>query len=317
MSLFRIENPGPLTTVQDNGRQGYQRHGLAQGGAADRHAFMWANKLLENAPGSACLELAFGGFEAVALAPVTVAVTGAAWEVQLNEDFMPTWRTLELARGDRLRIPPVRHGRFSYLAIPGGVLSETVFGSQSVVMREGVDGLNPIAAGDVIGGKSAGILPQRVVPLRFQRRYESPVLCRVIAGYQYHQFSGDDRHRLFGQRYTVSSQSDRMGFKLSGAPLQSPPSGVISEGVALGSIQVPGDGNPIVLLNDRQTIGGYPKIGVVSTLDCSRLVQALPGQQVAFALTDLEAMQSEWLMFERFFQVSRWNPSGTDLSWGG
>lgn len=315
MKLLHVIRSGPLTTVQDSGRPGFQKHGLAQGGAADRHAFLWANKLLDNGPDRACLELVLGGFEAQALCELTVAVTGAAQTVLVNGMPHPGWGTVPLKPGDSLTIPSIRYGRISYLAVSGGIQSEPVFGSRSVVVREQIDGLNAVAAGDIIEGDPAGSAPKRTVPAQFQRRYQAPVLCRVIPGYQHTDFSQADRNRLFSQRYQVSQRSDRMGFQLVGAPLTSPPPGITSEGIAMGAIQVPGDGNPIVLLNDRQTIGGYPKVGVVGAQDCSRLIQALPGHEVRFALTDIETMQAEWQVFERFFQLSRWCASGDHLTW--
>ncbi|SDW64391.1 5-oxoprolinase subunit C family protein [Marinobacter mobilis] len=315
MNLLRVITPGPLTTVQDSGRKGYQKHGLAQGGAADRHAFLWANKLFDNGPDQACLELAFGGFEAEALCELTIAVTGAAQEILVNGTRHPGWRTVQLKTGDRLKIPGFRYGRISYLAISGGVLSESFLGSRSIVVREQIEGLGAVAAGDVIKGAQATAAPTRTVPEQFRRYYQSPVLCRVIPGYQYKDFSSADLNGLFRQKYRVSQRSDRMGFQLAGAPLTSPPPGITSEGIAMGAIQVPGDGNPIVLLNDRQTIGGYPKVGVVCSQDCNRLIQALPGNEVRFTLTNVETAQAEWQVFERFFQMSRWCASGDRLSW--
>lgn len=313
MKLLRIINPGPMVTVQDDGRRGYQKHGLAQGGAADRHAFRWANKLLDNAPAAACLELVFGGFEAEALNRLSVSLTGAAKEVLVNGTPTSTWRTLTLNPGDCLQVPPPAYGRFSYLAVAGGVHSKELFSSRSVIVREQIEGLQALAAGTIIEGGLTQTVPPRSVPAEYVRHYRSPVLCRLVPGYQYEEFTLEDRERFFSGRYQVSNQSDRMGFRLEGLPLQSPPPGIVSEGIAMGAVQVPGDGDPIVLLNDRQTIGGYPKLGVVSSQDCSRLAQALPGQDVQFALAELPVLQAEWQVFEHFFRTSRWHDNGDGL----
>lgn len=141
------------------------------------------------------------------------------------------------------------------------------------------------------------------------------VTLRLVPGYQYPQFQRTDILRLITSAYTLSEQSDRMGFRLQGPAMASPPPGIISEGIAQGAVQIPGDGLPIVLLNDGQTIGGYPKPGVVPSLDCSALAQQLPGASIRFALTDLATVQNERRLFERHYQQTRWRRNGRSLVW--
>ncbi|MDX1755000.1 MAG: biotin-dependent carboxyltransferase family protein [Marinobacter sp.] len=315
MKLLKVISPGPRTTVQDAGRRHYQKHGLAQAGPADRVAFLWANKLLDNPLGAACLEITLGGLEVEALAGLTIALTGADAQPRVNGRPVSNWHTLHLSAGDRLSLTTASCGRYSYLAVGGGFRSPVLFGSQSVVVREQFDALQPLQAGDELAGSDRGYSPDRVVPASAQPDYGLHLPLRLIAGYQYEQFSRADLTRLLTSDYRISAQSDRMGYKLEGAALQTPPPGIVSEGIALGSVQVPGDGVPIVLLQDRQTVGGYPKLGTVCAIDCYRLAQRQPGQTVRFELTDLATAQNERALLERQFRQTTWTPAGDELRW--
>lgn len=316
MTGLQVLSPGPRTTIQDRGRRGYQRHGLAQGGAADLLAFLWANKLLENTDHSACLEITLGGFEAIAEGSMTLAITGAATDITVNGRPVAPWSTVHLNNGDRLKVGLHRHGRYSYLAMPGGIDAPTFCGSRSVVLREKIPGFTALSEADRTRPlRPDTATPHRTVPRHKQPDYAGEVMLRIVPGYQIAQFQPDDLHRLTARDYQVSQQSDRMGARMEGKPLQQVPEGVISEGIAMGAIQVPGDGLPIVLLNDRQTIGGYPKIGTLGAIDCSRLAQRLPGQTVRFGFADLQDIQCERLLMERYFKRTRWCDTGTDLYW--
>lgn len=311
-----VISPGTSATVQDAGRTGYRRHGLAAGGALDLHAFNWANKLLDNPPGAACLEIMLGGFQAKAETDMTVALTGAWAPISINGSSVGHWQTHTLKAGDTLAIGHAQNGRLIYLTLPGGINSPRWFGSQSVVPREQIDGLAPLpAASRLLANQSAQQPGRRRVPPSFQRDYRDDVTLGLIAGYQVDQFSSSDLLRLTTSEYELTQQSDRMGFRLDGPVLSDVPPGIISEGIAPGALQVPGDGQPIVLLNDGQTIGGYPKPGVLCALDCHRLAQRLPGQKVRFEFKDLADAQHERRLFNRYFEKARWRRSGIELEW--
>ncbi|WP_225314446.1 5-oxoprolinase subunit C family protein [Marinobacter halotolerans] len=300
---LRVIRPGASATVQDTGRYGYRQHGLAVGGALDLHAFNWANSLLDNPPGAACLEIMLGGFQARAETDITVALTGAHAHIELNGSAISQWRTIALKAGDELSIGHSDCGRILYLALPGGLNSPEWFGSQSVVPREKIEGIDPISADMyLIANRNIGTTAHREVPEAFRPNYREELTLRLIPGYQFNQFSRDDLLRLTTEEYELTQQSDRMGFRLSGKPMKEVPPGIISEGIALGAVQIPGDGQPIVLLNDCQTIGGYPKPGVIASLDCHRLAQRLPGQTIRFAYTDLADAQNERRLFNSFFR---------------
>lgn len=313
---LRVTRPGISATIQDSGRRGYRQHGLAVGGALDLHAFNWANKLLDNPPGSACLEIILGGFQATAERDMTVALTGADAEITVNGAQAGHWQTLTLKAGDRLAIGHSKSGRILYLALPGGIDSPKWFGSQSVVPREQIEGLETIKANTrLLARKPSNDAMQRQVPPRFRPDYQTELTLRLIPGYQIDQFRKHDLLRLTTSPYQLTQQSDRMGFRLGGPALTEVPPGIISEGIAVGAVQIPGDGQPIVLLNDCQTIGGYPKPGVIASLDCHRLAQRLPGQRIRFEFTDIADAQNERRLFNRYFSKARWKESQTDLSW--
>lgn len=316
MSGLRIVEAGPRTTLQDAGRQGCRRHGLAAGGAADRHAWRWANKLLDNPLDSACMELMLGGFEAVAAGVLQIAMTGADAPITINGERVDNWASHRLEKGDRLKVGYAASGRILYLGLRGGIDGPARFGSRSVVAREQIEGLRPLQAGDTLAPLLTGqTSPARRVPDKFHGRYTGDLTLRLIGGYQNSLFHRDDLLRLTTSPYRVSNQSDRMGFRLEDAPLGRVPEGILSEGIAVGSVQVPGDGNPIVLLNDCQTIGGYPKPGAIGLLDVGRLAQRQPGQTIRFVFDNVANIQGERMVFEQFFKEARWNSSGTDLHW--
>lgn len=317
MTLTVIE-PGLRALIQDNGRRHHQHHGLAVGGAADRHAFHWANKLLDNPAGAACLEILLGGFEARAEQDLWLAVTGAPCECRINGEPVEPWASHLLRTGERIVLGRPASGLLSYLAVRGGWRTHQLFGSRSVVPREQFADLRPLARGDrlpVSTDVTGPTTPPRRVPERFRPDYDSPLVLRLVPGYQFDRFDTDDHQRIFRQPYRIDARSDRMGYRLQGPALTSGPDGVISEGIALGSVQVPGDGQPIILLDDRQTIGGYAKLGTVAAADCSRLVQRPPGTDVRFAPAELADIQAERMLASRFFECTRWLADGRGLVW--
>lgn len=309
--------PGLRTTVQDNGRRHHQQHGLAVGGAADRHGFRWANKLVDNPPDAACLEILLGGFEACAEGSLWLAITGAEAELRINGEPMPLWTTHYLGKGDRITLGRPVSGMLNYIAVKEGWQTEPLFGSRSAVVREQFDRMKPLDQNDrVAAGKQPKAAPvQRRVPVRHRPDYTLPLTLRLLPGYQFNEFSTEDRRRLLSNSYTIGARSDRMGYRLEGEALTSGPSGIISEGIALGSVQIPGDGQPIVLLDDRQTIGGYAKIGTVAAADCSQLVQRPPGARVSFALADIADIQAERMLAAGFFTETQWLDDGRRLAW--
>ncbi|MCH8550726.1 MAG: biotin-dependent carboxyltransferase family protein [Natronospirillum sp.] len=317
MSVLRINKPGWFSVIQDSGRRGAQRSGLTEGGAADEHAYRWANKLLDNPMNAACVEVLMGNFSATLTDDALIAVTGADLDFRINDQPADNWSTHFLQGGDRIAFTGPRNGMRAYLGVAGGWLTPTCFGSRSVVVREGLGGFNggPLVADDRLPFKPAERQHKRQLAPRYIPDYSRPLTLKVVPGYQCLQFGATDRRRFTTGEYEVSQRIDRMGYRLEGPRIVPENSGVISEGIALGAIQVPRDGQPIVLLRDRQTIGGYPKIGCVTSLGCSQLSQRGPGTMVRFEFINLEQAQSERLVFNRFFAASQWHPAGQTVVW--
>lgn len=284
MTGLRVVNPGLLSLLQDGGRIGYHGIGLTTGGPLSREAFNWANLLLGNQPGACALEVSFGGLELEALVTTQVAVTGAENKVAVNDEATDMWRGITLRPGDRLRLDFCTAGCRNYVAVADGFEVQPVFGSCSTVVREGLGGLNGAKVGrDQIlpcGESTERTLLQ--LPNENRPCYSDEATVRVVPGYQFEQFSKISRQLFFASEYIVSEAADRMGYRLEGPAIPSATRTMLSEGICLGAIQVPADGQPIVLLNDRQTIGGYPKLGSVLSLDCDRLSQLRPGGVVRF-----------------------------------
>ncbi len=314
MTGLHVLNPGPRTTVQDGGRTGYQHHGLAAGSAADLRAWRWANHMLDNPVNAACLEITLGGFTATAEGTMLMAITGAADPARLNGRPLPGWSVFLMQGGDRLEIPVASSGLLTYLAVVGGWQTRCFLGSRSAVVREQLTGLGAIKTDDRIPALPAE--EPYANDLRLRRRLPTShqpqpgeVRLKLVPGPDQHLFSRADLARLVQSPYQVTADSDRMGYRLDGTPLLSP-GGVTSRGVNCGTVQIPGDGKPMVLLNDRQTMGGYPVIGTVPRLDCSRLAQCRPGERVWFCWSDVAECQGERMIFEEQMRTLEWNPEG-------
>jgi len=311
-----IDDPGPRATVQDSGRRGHQHLGLATGGAADLHGFHWANKLLDNPPGAATIEILMGGFTATATGPVTLAITGAEAPVSVNGRQTDNWASLHLQEGDRLELGRPRSGLINYLATPGGWNSTLFCESRSVVVRERIDGLAPLFRGETLHAAEHGSCDMlRIVPEAHRPDYTAPLVLALMPARQTQAFDRRDWLRLIHSDYRVTPDCNRMGYRLQGAALTSGPDGIISEGIPLGSVQVPGDGQPVVLLQDRQTLGGYPKIATIPALDCSHLAQRGPGTALRFHPCDAEDALTRRQLFELFFRNTQWKADGRRLCW--
>lgn len=290
-----VLHPGMLSLLQDAGRFGQHRLGLTNGGPLDPQAYHWANRLCGNIAGdhppysnATAIEVNIGGCKLQAHCTTHIAITGAEVPAFINDRSIALWRSHVLHAGDVLALGysqnPEPAGCRSYLAVSGGFQVTPVFGSTATVVREGIGGLSggALQAGDCLpcGTDTGSTLWS--VPIEERPHYPAHVTLRVIPGYQQQAFSNAQQQRFFQQTYTVSERCDRMGYRLTGAPVTATMDGILSEGICPGAIQLPADGQPIVLLNDRQTIGGYPKIGSVLSLDLAKLAQLLPGGTVNF-----------------------------------
>ncbi|MBP5944842.1 MULTISPECIES: biotin-dependent carboxyltransferase family protein [unclassified Pseudomonas] len=283
MSRLTIESSTPLCLLQDAGRFGVRHLGVTQGGAADWCSMGWANWLLGNGLDVPVIEITLGGFAMVAEEDCLLALAGADLGALIDGQALAPWRSFKLSKGQTLQFTQPLLGARAYLAAPGGFDAPKVLGSSATVVREelgGLDGMGlPLAKGSTLSyhGKAAQL---REITHQQQPDLRSNEPLDLVLGAQIGQFSGQSLFDVFNSAWTLDSRADRMGIRLLGKALQYQGLPMISEGIPLGAVQVPPDGQPIVLLNDRQTIGGYPRLGALTPLALARLAQRLPGAQV-------------------------------------
>lgn len=287
-----VITPGSLSTVQDLGRKGHQKLGVPQSGVLDPYASRLANKLVGNSDQAAVLEMTVIGPTMAVLKKTTLAVTGAEVDVKVNGRRRETWTRIDLQPGDLLQIGQVRQGCRMYLAVAGGIDVPLELGSRSTCTSAGFGGFQgrPLQKGDfVISGSEWEGFPASTLPPSMIPKYESPIVLRCLAGPQDDSFQDPNRD-FYARTFSISAQADRRGIRLQGPSVphgHDSPGGVISEPSLPGNIQVPGDGQPIVILVE-QTVGGYAKIGTVISCDLWKLAQAIPGDTVEFQPVDLQ-----------------------------
>ncbi|WCN07497.1 biotin-dependent carboxyltransferase family protein [Marinomonas mediterranea] len=300
---FKVIKPGLLTLVQDLGRHGYQHLGVTTGGPMDEMAFRWANALLDNDENDSQLEITFGMLTLEAQADTSIALCGADLGATLNGDSVIPWQTYAIKAGDVLAFQQPKNGLRAYLAVKWGFQIKPILGSVSTVVREKIGGLSgkgdKLQKGDMLAYIACSQHRQRMVPRLAIPNYNSEEIPMVLS-YQAPTFSHLDQARFFGNHYAVSTESDRMGYRLQGQPIGNNKKGIISEGIAYGAIQIPNDGQPIVLLRDRQTIGGYPKMGCVTPYGGGLLSQKKPGDKVHFANWTIDQVERD-----RHLQIAR------------
>jgi biotin-dependent carboxylase-like uncharacterized protein len=284
--MIRVLDPGPQTTVQDLGRRGYLRYGIPESGPVDRAAFVLANRLVGNDDGAAGLECTLIGARLTIQGDGVLAATGAEMPLSVNDRDAPCWEAVPVRAGDVVRLGPARSGVRGYLAFSGGLEVPAVLGSRATYLRGQLGGYNgrALRKGDEVRW-AAGQAPRagrRVRPAAIPR-YPGEVVIRVIRGPQADRFTLEGIATFLKEPFEMSAQSDRMGARLRGPRIaHARGHDIISDGVPLGGIQVVGDGQPIVLLVDRQSTGGYTKIATVCSFDVGRVAQVRPGQRVRF-----------------------------------
>ena len=308
-SGFKVIQPGIFSLIEDAGRFGQHGIGLTSGGPLDRDAFRWANRLCGDQPSAAAIEITVGGLVLESQVNTTIAVTGANIPLSINKQARELWHNHQVKIGDHIELGFAKSGSRGYLAVAGGFNIEPIFNSVSTVPREGLGGLHrdgtALQTGDALPCTESLLTSQLRVPENQRPDYSTnSALLRVVLGYQQQAFSNINKQLFFSSEYLVTESSDRMGFRLKGPAIKATLEGILSEGICLGAIQVPADGQPIVLLNDRQTIGGYPKLGSVLSLDIGKLAQVLPGGTVRFDAISIEQAHNLLLLDQQRFTRS-------------
>jgi 5-oxoprolinase (ATP-hydrolysing) subunit C len=302
MTGLQILRAGPLCTVQDAGRHGFLRFGITPAGPMDWISHAIANRLLGNAPDAAAIEIGPAGLRFTVQQAQRVAIAAPGFRVLRGRGAVPSHVVLTLAPGMVIDIQPGPWGVWGYVALPGGVAGQPVMGSMASHLRSGL-GRGALTAGDWVEAGAMGT-PGVDACLLLPIRRDSPPI-RYIPGPQDDLFPAVTHEVLQTAPFTISARSDRMAYRLSGPAL--PAKGahdIVSDGIAMGAIQVPGDGQAFVLMADRQPTGGYPKIGTVIRADLPRLAQMRAGQGVRFqAVTvdvGVEALRAERERLEAF-----------------
>jgi len=294
--ILEVIQPGPLTTIQDLGRSGYQQYGVPVAGAMDTFAFRVGNLLAGNNENTAALEITLMGLRVRVLADAVVAVTGGDLTPKLNNSPLPMWQPINVKAGDIIAFGWAKPGCRAYLAFAGGIDVPAVMGSRSTYVKSGIGGFKgrALVAGDRLESVKTTIRKtEHKLPAEFIPSYEKSNTIRVIMGPQDDCFTEEGIKTFLSSEYTVSNEADRTGYRLSGPVIKHMASAeIISDGIPAGAVQVPGSGLPIVLLADRQTTGGYPKIACVVTTDTAKLAQAKPGDRVKFESISLDKAHS-------------------------
>ncbi|MGF6535062.1 antagonist of KipI [Paraburkholderia sp. GAS206C] len=311
---IEVIKPGALSTFQDLGRTAYRHLGIPVNGVMDERAHRLANALVGNLPSTATLEITLMGPTLRFHEDAVIALSGADLGALLNGEPLPVDHMVAVAKGSDLSFGKRSFGTRAYLAVRGGFVFDQVMGSASTYTRGAYGGHagRPLKKGDVLSlsqlAPSSKLAKLSQAARSLCQAFDDQVALppdspiRVIRGREWSCFSSHAQQALEAAPYRISPQSDRMGYRLEGEKLElTAPREVISEAVDFGSIQVPADGQPIILMADRQTTGGYPKIGHVCAVDLPRLAQKMPGETIRLTLVDLGTAQRLMLSQQRSF----------------
>ena len=301
MTLEVIDVSG-LATIQDSGRTGWRRFGVPSSGHMDAFAFHAANKLAGNASSCAAIEIGLGDITLRALRDCVIAVAGVGFSLSIYVWDFPLWSSYYVRAGWMIRLNKLDSGMWAYLAISGGVQTQPVLDSASTNLRGHFGGLDgrQLQVGDVLRSRtpshSLNELAARTLPESARPLYSDNPVVDFIKGPQEKYFTDESIATFMSQEYMVSNTSDRMGYRLAGVPLiHRNKSELISEGMTMGAIQVPSNGQPIVMMADSPTTGGYPKIGTVASADLPLLAQCVPGRsKIRFRETTVTKAQKKY-----------------------
>lgn len=319
---IKVIRPGLLTTVQDLGRYGSQRYGVIVSGAMDQFSLRVANLLVGNDENAAALEITMMGPTLEILEDTLVSICGGTITAKINGQPVGQWKPVYIKKGSILELKNCTGGCRIYLAIAGGFDVEEIMGSKSTYLRAGIGGFKgrKLKEQDILNTKQYSSESNKIikkfsdfigkssfafsetdwsVSTEIIPKYKNDIVLRVIQGIEFDEFRRESREEFFTNKFVVTAQSDRMGYRLKGSKLElSKPLEMISGAVSFGTIQVPSEGNPIVLLADRQTTGGYPKIAQIISVDLPLIAQAKPGDKISFEQISLEEAQKLYIQRE-------------------
>ncbi|QTN00449.1 5-oxoprolinase/urea amidolyase family protein [Sediminibacillus dalangtanensis] len=316
---LRIIEEGLQTSIQDTGRYGYQSAGFSVSGAMDRRAAALANIAVNNDPNQAVLEMSYVGPSITFEADTVIALAGADMAAKINGKPIQLGKPVSIKNADTLQLRTARRGLHCYLAVKGGFNVPDFLGSKSASLKDQLGGSfhGKLKAGDTIPFQfptKATSVSWRLSPKLFDYISGKQTTIRFLEGRQYHWFTRQSLSDFTSTAYTSTPQSNRMGYRLQGTPLKIQIEGdLVTEVAGFGTIQVPPDGQPIILMAESQPTGGYPKIGQVIQSDLPALSQIRPGQPIVFQMTTLENALQVWENTVRQLAMLK---SNSDIKWG-
>ena len=295
MNAVKVISPGALTTIQDAGRFGYLQSGISVSGVMDGYSHRTANLLVDNPPEEAVLEVTLMGPVLEFLTGTRIAVTGAAMQPQVNGQPAPMWQTIPVKQGDRLSFSPIKSGCRAYIAFAGGLDVPVVMGSKSTNLKAQIGGFQGrmLKKDDIVPIKApSGPEKLWAADTRYIPEYPKQITLRVVLGPQDQAFTREGIADFLNTEYRVTPANDRMGYRLEGKEIaHATGADIVSDGIVMGAVQVPSSGQPIILMADRQSTGGYTKIATVVTADLPLLAQAQAGTVIRFRKVDVEEAQ--------------------------
>lgn len=307
-ALLKAVRSAPLSSIQDTGRFAHERNGYTIAGAMDDFALRIGNRLVGNRENEAAIEMTYLGGEFIALQDCLIAVTGADFNPQVNGRNILMWQAMHVRENSLISFPQNRKGMRAYLCIQGGIDVPIILGSKSTDLKMGFGGLNgkKLGAGDIISGSGiydegfcGYVFPTATVNNNYFWDQEVTSI-RVILGPEKEHFTAKGIDTFLNSTYCLSSLCDRQGYQFEGARVEHSEKGpnIVTNYTPLGAVQVPGEGIPIILMRDKQTTGGYPKIATVITPDISKLSQKAPGEKIAFRAINLEEAHKAYAEYE-------------------
>ena len=308
-NLIEIIDPGVLSTIQDLGRFGYQKYGVPVSGAMDQFAYRIGNILVNNDQNSPSIETTVFGLKLKFLKDTVFSITGANLSPTINQKSVPMWQSIVANQNDTLELHSPLDGCRSYISFEGGISVPETLGSKSTYANSNFAGLNgrSLITGDILTNhktfEPSKYVQRRLPPKILPPTYDHDHQIRVILGPQQRSFTAQGIETFQNSEYIVSDQSNRIGYRLEGKKIEHfGSSDILSDGTMMGSIQIPGNGNPIILMSDRGVTGGYPKIATIISSDISKIAQALPGDKIKFLVISNREAESILIETENLIQ---------------
>jgi len=304
MTTIKILKKGLSTSIQDLGRTGYQKYGVPVSGVMDEYSHKVANILVGNALNEATLEATMLGPKIQFAGQQVIAITGGDLQPKLNNEAIQMWKKLTVEKGDILSFSGIKSGLRAYIAFAGGIRIDKSMGSKSYYSRADLG--TKIEDMQELDIKPYEKNVNTTLDKKYIPNFEKQINCRVVLGPQEDYFTDEGIQNFFSSEYQVTNASDRMGYRLSGKAIEHKKTpDIISDGLSKGAIQIPGNGQPIVMMSDAQTTGGYSKIGYVIKADLNKLAQLKPGNTLRFTKISIEKAQKEYSDYIKVFDDIR------------